>query len=546
MQQIGRYQVLGELGRGAMGVVYRALDPSIGRTVAIKTIRLKELVDPAERARLGERLLREAQSAGILSHPNIVTIYDVGEEDNVAYIAMEYVDGPTLERLLHTAPPNQALILTIIQQTGAALDYAHKRGIVHRDIKPANIMIHEGSVAKITDFGVAKIQSHQMTQWGTILGTPNYMSPEQIQGHVVDGAADQFSLAVIAYELLTGEKPFAGESLTTLLFRIVKEEPEPPQRINPSLGWPVDTVLKKAMAKSPGERYATCSDFATAFTNACNASKGWHPLPPGGRQNLPTIFEPPRREPPVVALAPAPDEAKSDPKLLRTMRTLAVVILSAGVAGMLMVGGYNYFNGRDSEVPASQIDPPPPVFGTPRPSPMEKPAEPAVEKTPEQVKEKPAPVTVRENRPQRETETAEYPARLVTNPPGATLMVDSKPDLTCKTPCSISLAAGRHTLASEMPGYRRGLRIFELPKESEIFMNLEATTGTIMIRSEPPGGAILIDGHARGEKTPALIRLPTGQHKIEVEKEGFRNYSEVLDIKDSVITNIDVSWTAKP
>src|SRR5882672_5509694 len=190
MQQIGRYQVLGELGRGAMGIVYRALDPKIGRSVAIKTIRLNEFVDPNERARLRDRLMREAQSAGILSHPNIVTIFDVSEENNVAYIVMEMVDGPTLDRLLHSEPLTPKLILSVIQQTATALDYAHKQGIVHRDIKPANIMIHEGTVAKIADFGVAKIQSNQLTQSGTILGTPNYMAPEQIQGNAVDGTAD--------------------------------------------------------------------------------------------------------------------------------------------------------------------------------------------------------------------------------------------------------------------------------------------------------------------------------------------------------------------
>ena len=191
-----------------MGVVYRAQDPAIGRVVAIKTIRLGDLADAAEQAKLRQRLTREAQSAGVLSHPGIVTIYDVAEQDELAYISMEYVDGPTLERMMVSDPPDARLVLDILAQTAAALDYAHKRGIVHRDIKPANIMIHERSVAKVTDFGVARIQSHQMTQAGSMVGTPNYMSPEQIQGKPVDGRSDQFSLAVIAYELLSGEKPF--------------------------------------------------------------------------------------------------------------------------------------------------------------------------------------------------------------------------------------------------------------------------------------------------------------------------------------------------
>ncbi len=557
MQQIGRYQVLGELGRGAMGIVYRALDPTIGRIVAIKTIRLKDFVDPSEQARLRDRLMREAQSAGILSHPNIVTIYDVSEEFDMAYIAMEFVAGPTLEHLLQTEPPGTKIILSIIQQTATALDYAHKRGIVHRDIKPANIMIHEGNVAKITDFGVAKIQSNQMTQSGTILGTPNYMSPEQIQGHVVDGAADQFSLAVIAYELLTGEKPFAGESMPTLLFRIVKEEPIAPKQINPSLGWPVDVVLKRALAKNPGDRYSSCTDFAQAIANACSSSKGWQPLAPGGRHDLPTMYDraPAGTAPPVPV--PAKDSIESkDPKGLRILRTMAVVVLAAGFVSLAMIGAFNYFNNRFNEAPPLQVDPPAKaseaVAASQKPSPTQDrplpeviPAEPP--KVAEPAEDKPAEdkPAVQQARVAKEPQPSESPARLITNPPGATLVIDSNPERTCKTPCSLNLPLGRHTLAASLAGFRNALRIFELPRDSDVFINLETTTGTVMIKSDPPGGAILIDGQTRPEKTPALIKLSTGSHKIEVAREGFRNFAETLEIKDSVITNIDVNWTSK-
>src|SRR5579863_8782161 len=220
VQQVGRYQIVSELGRGAMGIVYKAQDPAIGRTIAIKSIRLQDLTDEAERVRLRERLFREAQSAGILSHPNIVTIYDIAEENGMAYIFMEFVNGPPLERMLKVdQTPDKETLLSIFRQTAAALDYAHKKGIVHRDIKPANIMIHEDGTAKITDFGVAKIMSQQLTQAGTMMGTPSYMSPEQIQGQQISGKADQFSLAVIVYETFTGEKPFTAEYLPTLLYK---------------------------------------------------------------------------------------------------------------------------------------------------------------------------------------------------------------------------------------------------------------------------------------------------------------------------------------
>jgi len=534
-----------------MGVVYRALDTAIGRTVAIKTIRLTEFVDPKERERLRDRLMREAQSAGILSHPNIVTIYDVAEEDGIAYIAMEFVDGPTLERLLHTTPPSPKLIVSIIQQTATALDYAHKRGIVHRDIKPANIMIHEGTIAKIADFGVAKIQSHQMTQSGTILGTPNYMSPEQIQGHPVDGRADQFSLAVIAYELVTGERPFAGESMTTLLFKIVKEEPIPPKQINLSLGWPVDVVLKRALSKDPAERYTTCSDFAQAFTNACNSSKNWAPLPPGGQHDLPTMLAAPASKPvapkpPAPGPAPIPASPPNDPKPLRIMRTMAVVVLAAGLVALAMIGAFNYFNSRFMDSPAAKVEPePPPVPTSPKPSPTQERVLPAVK--PAETTPMPEGTPSREKSVPKGTESVptEVPAHIVSIPPGATLTIDSNPALTCKTPCELSLALGRHTLVSNLSGYRPALRIFELPKEPEIMMRLEATTGTVMIRSDPPGGAIVVDGVARTERTPALITLPTGPHKLEVAREGFRNFVEVLEIKDGVITNIEVNWSSK-
>jgi serine/threonine protein kinase len=289
-QQVGRYQIIGELGRGAMGIVYKAQDPAIGRTIAIKSIRLKDLTDDAERDRLRERLFREAQSAGILSHPGIVTIYDIAEENGLAYIFMEFVNGPPLEKMLLAAQtPDKETLLSIFRQTAAALDYAHRKGIVHRDIKPANIMVHEDGTAKVTDFGVAKIVSQQMTLSGTMMGTPSYMSPEQVQGLTITGRADQFSLAVVVYEALTGEKPFAAEYLPTLLYKIVREEPLPPQRLNPTLGPPVETVLRKAMAKLDTGRYDTCTEFIAALSNAFAGIPAWTPLPRGASQNIATV-----------------------------------------------------------------------------------------------------------------------------------------------------------------------------------------------------------------------------------------------------------------
>jgi serine/threonine protein kinase len=313
MEQIGRYQVIGELGRGAMGVVYRAQDPAIGRTVAIKTIRLSDFTDPSERDRLRERLIREAQSAGILSHPGIVTIYDIAQEGELAYIFMEFVNGPPLEKvLLSESPPDRETLLGIFRQTAAALDYAHKKGIVHRDIKPANIMIHEDGTAKITDFGVAKIVSQNMTQAGAMMGTPSYMSPEQVQGVPVDGRADQFALAVIVFELLTGERPFVADYLPTLLYKIVREEPVAPQRLNRTLPNEVEPILRKALAKSVDERYPTCAAFIEALEAACRQKPDWQPMPRGVSQNMPTVAS---TDPGSAA------QTKSDPVFLAPLST---------------------------------------------------------------------------------------------------------------------------------------------------------------------------------------------------------------------------------
>src|SRR5215475_14295750 len=293
MDRIGRYKIVRELGRGAMGVVYHAIDPNIGRPVAIKTIQFSSMRKPEEQERLRERLFREARSAGILSHPGIVTIYDVEQQGELAYIAMEYVDGPTLDQLLSESQPLAPnRIFSILAQTAAALDYAHGKGIVHRDIKPANIMIAGDGTAKIADFGIAKITaSEQFTMTGSIVGTPHYMSPEQVQGQQIDGRSDQFSLAVIAFEILTGEKPYTGEHLTTVVYKIVAEEPVAPHRINATLGGSIDGALRKGLAKKADARYRTCSEFIDALEKACTAAKGCRLMPRGGVLNEPTMVD---------------------------------------------------------------------------------------------------------------------------------------------------------------------------------------------------------------------------------------------------------------
>jgi serine/threonine protein kinase len=269
LTKLGRYEVLNELGKGAMGVVYLAKDPVIGRMVAIKTIRTSSFgEDDSESREFRERFIREAQTAGILSHPNIVTIHDIGEDPDTqtSFIAMEYIEGRNLKSLLAEKsrfPYEQ--IADIIAQVAEAIDYAHRKGIIHRDIKPANIIITTDGKVKIMDFGIAKVASSNLTTTGQFLGTPNYMSPEQVSGAAVDGRSDIFSLGVVLYELLTNRKPFQGENLTAISYKIVHEEFTPPAELSPEVPADFNAIVARAMAKDPWNRYQRGKDFALAL-----------------------------------------------------------------------------------------------------------------------------------------------------------------------------------------------------------------------------------------------------------------------------------------
>ena len=259
----GRYKVLETIGRGAMGTVYKGLDPAIDRLVALKTIRMDQITDPEESTELRERLTREAKAAGKLSHPNIVTIYDVGEEGPIQYIAMEYLQGRTIEQLLRGGIDwDYRTLSKIMIQVCEALDYAHENGIVHRDIKPANIMIVENDKVKVMDFGIARVdKSASMTQTGTALGTPNYISPEQLKGLNVDRRSDIFSLGVVFYELLTKEKPFKGDTISALIYSILHTNPSPPSDINFDIPRIFDKIVAKAMVKDPDLRFQRTKDL---------------------------------------------------------------------------------------------------------------------------------------------------------------------------------------------------------------------------------------------------------------------------------------------
>lgn len=244
-----------------MGTVYKAVDPVIERAVAIKTINLN--LSKEERAEFEERFYREAKSAGRLSHANIVTIYDVGEIDDVAYIAMEYLEGESLREMLDSGVvlPIE-LIGRIAARIANGLNYAHENQVVHRDIKPANIMITPSRDVKIMDFGIAQVPTGSRTQVGTVLGSPKYMAPEQVVGKSTDGKTDIFALGVVLYEMLTGATPFNGDNLSAIMYKILHEEPVPPSTINPRVPPMFDRVVSRALAKRPEDRYQTALEFA--------------------------------------------------------------------------------------------------------------------------------------------------------------------------------------------------------------------------------------------------------------------------------------------
>jgi serine/threonine-protein kinase len=566
MDRIGRYKIVRELGRGAMGVVYLATDPTIGRSVAIKTIRLGEVTNAEERARLRERLFREARSAGVLSHPGIVTIYDMEAQDDVAYIAMEYVNGPTLDQLISGQPLPADRMFSILGQAAVALDYAHQKGFVHRDIKPANIMVTEDGLSKITDFGIAKISTNdQFTMTGAIVGTPHYMAPEQVQGLAVDGRADQFSLAVITFEMLTGEKPFTGEQLTTVVYKIVAEEPVLAHRLNSTLNQQITNVLRRALAKKPDARYPNCEKFVDALEAACAAAKGWKPLPRGGGLNLPTAVE--ARRPANVSLSRGTEETKpSGRRKMGILPVLFAIVVAAGLVVLIAWQAAPWLTDSSPKTPVTQAQPPAPQPASP-PAPAPEDKKPSAMPPPEadQAEAQTGANKEAKNAARTEAQTeadgatpergpipapvaADQHARLASRqsapdlssspylkisvasiPPDATAMLDDRPDSACTTPCALDATSGQHMVSISRPGYQTEHRPVTVANTAVQLptVALRVPGGVLMLTSSPAGARILVNGTPSDRTTPAKLELRPGKYNIAIEKDGRRSSKEV-------------------
>jgi len=298
-QKIGKYEIVGKLGQGAMGEVYKGHDPALNRSVAIK--RISAGLDADENIR--KRFLREATAIAQLSHRNIITVYELGTEGEQAFMAMELLDGTDLKHAIAQRTMTLDAKLDVIEQILEGLNYAHGKGIVHRDLKPANVHLLPNGLVKIMDFGLAKVSGSDMTSTGTVMGTPHYMSPEQVRGQKTDARSDVFAVGCVFYEMLTGRKPFDAESMHAVLFKVIQEEPPPLSEAAPETPAPLVQVVEKALAKNPEERFANAGemlDWLRRARHALASGRGHEPV--AGLERTPAVPAPPAQRPPARAV----------------------------------------------------------------------------------------------------------------------------------------------------------------------------------------------------------------------------------------------------
>ncbi len=526
LTKAGRYQLVSEIGRGSMGVVYKGFDPVIGRTVAIKTM-LTQGLTTTEFEDFKARFQREAQAAGILTHPNIVTVYDFGEDNGVLYLAMEFLVGRSIQDLVEEQ--NVLPVDTIIpmyEQVCSALDHAHSHNIIHRDVKPANIMVLESGLVKVTDFGIAKVMSMGMTQAGQILGTPNYMSPEQVRGRQIDGRSDIFSLGVILYELVTGEKPFGGQNITTVIYRIINEDPVPPRELDSTIHPGLSYIVQKALAKKPEDRYQTCRELAADLRNYASLGGAVAPaatvvvrVPPlsppmADTARRPALDQVPLRPagPPPAPPVPRPEPARPRPLSVQVIPPAAAqpkgtspavwVLLTLLVVASLG-GGYYYFILHKSQPPPLVPTSPPPQAQQQTPAPAGPSAETAGEPTDSQtapggeiVPEATAP----------EGQATEVGKPSVMSAGGAT--ATSQQGAAKPAPQEGKAPEGQESATSSPPPPPR-------PAAPKV--------GSLLVTSNIAGAQITVDGKSDPIwVTPFTIPdLAVGIHSVSVAKEGY-------------------------
>ncbi|HWC19829.1 MAG TPA: serine/threonine-protein kinase [Terriglobales bacterium] len=492
-EKFGRYEVVREIGHGAMGVVYEALDPTIGRKVALKAIRFDGIGTTGDEA--ARRFKNEARSAGGLNHPNIVTVFDAGEDKGVLYLAMELIEGSTLDSLVRTQRtliPAQAT--DIVRQICAGLDFAHSKGIVHRDIKPANIMLAPQGLVKITDFGIARA-GEGMTITGQVVGTPNYMSPEQVLGRPLDGRSDLFSVGVMLYEMITGERPFEGQSITTIMYKIVHETPIPPRKLDSTIHAGLSAVVEKALAKAPEERFPSGADLARALQNYEHITVPVTSTLDKPTGEFPALIDANRTHEPAAARVPPVPRAQSpeeklgsrsgwaakwqnlSPRRRKQVITFLIlgVIFTASRARKHESGASEGGSESTSSRVATTPIPPPPA-----PPPGED--------------------QTRNHRPNETNGEVNVPIPNITLPDFSKLGEIQK----------------------------------DSQKQAEFWQEWSrkqfGTGPKLVINSNPPGAKILVDGKDSGRTSPALIPVKPGKHHVRLELGGFNAFETDLNV----------------
>jgi len=500
LEQLGRYEIIEELGRGSMGVVYRARDPLLDRTLALKTVTLDLSV--AEAQAFEQRFYREARSAGRLNHPNIVTVHDVGKNDSIAYIAMEYLPGRSLREILDSGvvlPVER--IVDIATQVADGLAFAHASGVVHRDIKPPNIMVLDSGAVKITDFGIALLPMGSRTLAGTVFGSPKYMSPEQVVGRPVDGRADIFALGAVLYEMLTGFAPFFGGDLEAVLYQVINEMPAPPASRNRALPAAFDYIVAKALAKHPDDRYADAQAFAadlrgfrelqvpaeampdrrTLERRAIRRRKGEQPSPQTAPARVDTHASPAVAAAGDATPTVAAEASSAMPPAPRRRGRRVAILAGVPVAIVFVAGAATWV----------RI-----IAGASAPA-------------------------------QHELTTAaiDAPAAARATPASATSIADESTRLEPAEPVILAgappAAVGASASAEER---RRPERVAPKP-------------GGRLLRAVSPWGEIYVDGRSRGTSPPLTeLRLAPGRHAVEIRNSTFVPYAQtvVLDAEATV------------
>jgi len=548
LQSIGRYNITAELGKGAMGVVYKATDPNIGRTVAIKTTRLD--AHGLDAQELLRRCKNEARSAGTLNHPNIVTIYDAGEQDGIFYIAMEYIEGQTLHEVLsqHRSLPVETVI-DIVRQVCAGLDYAHAHGVIHRDVKPANIMLAANGAVKVMDFGIAKAGG-TMTATGQVLGTPNYMSPEQVKGKTIVGRSDLFGVGVLLYEMLTGEKPFDGQNITTIIYKIVSENPIPPRELDVTIHPGLSAVVTKALAKAPDDRYQTGAALvadlqnyksfgseaaatqvmsaagdrtivisppaqtrppAPASVSAATAmppatAAVTPPAPPVSQAPAPSAVTPVPPASAAVSPAAAPARAPAKPPVQKApAKGINPLLIAAGIVVLALVGAAAGWlvHRRHQRQAQEALATPPPMVTQEAPPPPAAPV-PEAPAAPPETKPAETPPAVESRVPQRRT------------PP--------------ETPKSRIRSGANQTASAAQPA----------PASPPAVVPI----GTVHATSAPAGATVTIDGSGSFVTPFDSPPLKAGTHSFSISKVGYATVQRKLDVVPGATTNLDVALTA--